>query len=130
MLRALRYAPGWLVGGLILMLLVLLLMLAPIGELPLDVLLDDKDAHLLVFSLLTLWFGGVFRPRFMPLVATGLLVFGGLIEGLQGMLPYRSAEFADLLFDAGGIALGWVLASVGLRHWTEWVEATLTAGER
>ncbi|RMF95145.1 MAG: VanZ family protein [Gammaproteobacteria bacterium] len=129
MYQALRFARLWLLGGLLLMLLVLLLMLLPLGELPVDELLDDKDAHLLVFGLLMLWFGGVFRPRTLPAVAAGLLAFGALIEVLQGLLPYRSAEFADLLFDAGGIVLGWALAVAGLRHWTRWIEAGLAAGE-
>jgi VanZ family protein len=38
--------------------------------------------------------------------ALGLLAYGVVIEVVQSMLPYRSAEWSDLLADAAGIAAG------------------------
>ncbi len=39
-------------------------------------------------------------------IALGLLLWGGLLEALQGLLPPRSAEWLDLLADAIGVATG------------------------
>lgn len=39
-------------------------------------------------------------------LALGLLLWGASLEGLQGLLPPRSAEWLDLLADAVGIAGG------------------------
>lgn len=121
----LRYPLAWLFGGLFVMVVVLGLALAPVNRVTAAWLLSDKLTHALAFSALMVWFCGVFRLPFTPVVAVGLLAFGGLIEFLQGMLPYRSAEFRDLLADGVGIAVGWVLALIGLRFWTHWIESLL-----
>ena len=44
-------------------------------------------------------------------IAAGLLAYGGLIELLQTFVPNRSGEWADLLADGVGIALGLLLAA-------------------
>jgi len=48
-------------------------------------------------------------------ITLGLLLWGAALEGLQGLLPPRSAEWLDLLADAVGIGVG-VLAYVGARR--------------
>ena len=127
MLLPLRFSRFWLVGGLAIMGIVLLGTLTPLSTRPIVLLnlLDDKSAHLAAFAVLMLWFCGVFKLRYTPLVAVGLVLFGLLIEWLQSFVPYRAAEFADLLFDGGGILVGWALALLGLRHWTRWMESIL-----
>ena len=116
MLLPLRFSRFWLVGGLAMMVIVLLGTLTPLSTRPIVLLnlLDDKSAHLFAFAVLMLWFCGVFRLKYTPLVAVGLVLFGLLIEWLQSLVPYRSAEFADLLFDGGGI----VLVFAGLPPWS------------
>jgi VanZ family protein len=44
-----------------------------------------------------------------------LLAYGALIEVLQSFTPTRSAEWADLLADSAGIALGLLLVATWLR---------------
>ena len=122
----LRFPLAWFFGGLAVMAVVLGLALAPVGKTAALWFLSDKAAHFLAFTALMVWFCGVFKLPFTPLVAIGLLVFGGLIEFLQGMLPYRSAEFRDLVADGAGIGAGWILALLGLRYWTRWIETLLT----
>jgi VanZ family protein len=39
-------------------------------------------------------------------IALGLLLWGAVLEGLQGLLPPRSAELMDLLADAVGLLVG------------------------
>jgi VanZ family protein len=121
----LRFPRAWLIVGLLLMALTLGLALAPSGRMTTLTFLSDKAGHFLAFMFLMIWFCGVFRMPYTPLVALGLLGFGILIELLQSRLPYRSAEFADAAFDAGGILLGWVLAGIGLSRWTAWLEKLL-----
>jgi VanZ family protein len=70
----------------------------------------DKVNHVLAFTALAAvaWFG--FPASRAPAMAT-LLGYGGLIEVAQSFTPTRSAEWADLLADAAGIACGSLLAA-------------------
>jgi VanZ family protein len=124
-MKALRFACFWLAGGIFLMVLVLYSTLMPgTGR---SMWLNDKWAHFLAFFILMTWFSGVFRARAAPWVALGLLGFGILIELIQSRLPHRSAELADVLFDAGGILLAWGLATAGAGRWTTFLESWLPA---
>ena len=74
----------------------------------------DKTNHLLGFAVLGLLGLWSYPGRAVP-VLLGLLAYGGLIEVLQSLTPYRLAEWADLLADALGLLLGAVLARLFLR---------------
>lgn len=88
--------------------LVLILSLLPLGpEAP--SLGWDKANHMTAFALLAL-LGCRAYPAHVATVLVGLLAFGGLIEILQSFTGYRSAEWGDLLADALGLPLGWVIA--------------------
>ena len=73
----------------------------------------DKLNHLLAFTSLafaaTLSTPASRSRRAVLLIA--LLGFGGLIEFFQLFVPGRSAEWADLMADAAGIAFGAAVAS-------------------
>lgn len=76
----------------------------------------DKLAHLLMFAA-----GGFWLGLRLPALATGLalVALGVLIEWLQSLTPYRSAEFLDWLADVLGAGLGLMLA-----RWTlPWLRA-------
>lgn len=79
----------------------------------------DKANHLLAFAVLALLASGGWGTGHRRLIAIGLLAYGGLIELLQTQLPPRSGEWADLLADAVGVALGLLLAQAlsRSRHW-------------
>jgi VanZ family protein len=70
----------------------------------------DKLNHAAAFGVLgfsaSLGFGR------SALAALALLLYGALIEAVQGFIPTRSAEWADLLADGAGIALGVLLAKL------------------
>jgi hypothetical protein len=124
-MKPLRFTYAWLAGGIVLMILVLDSTLLPgAGR---GMWLNDKWAHFLAFFILMTWFSGVFRGRVAPWVALGLLGFGILIEIIQSRLPYRSAELADVWFDAGGILFAWGLAAAGIGRWTMFLESRLPA---
>ena len=68
----------------------------------------DKTNHLLGFAGLA-FLGCHSYPRRAGAVLLALLAYGGLIEILQFLTPYRLAEWGDLLADALGLVLGWLL---------------------
>jgi VanZ family protein len=69
----------------------------------------DKANHMAAFALLAL-LGCRGYPTRTVAVLMGLLTYGGLIEILQSLTDYRTAEWADLLADALGLPVGWVVA--------------------
>ena len=68
----------------------------------------DKGNHVLAFCVLAL-LGRWSFPQQALLLAVGLCTYGIGIEILQGLSGYRFAEWADLVADGLGIALGFVL---------------------
>lgn len=110
-------SPPWRLSFLLCLLAVLTLALLPPAT-PMPTTGWDKTNHLLAFS--TLWVLGrqAYPARPGRLIA-GLLVYGALIELLQAMTPHRLADWSDLLADALGMALGWLLYRVarGVAGW-------------
>lgn len=97
----------WQVLLLLLMLAVCALAFAPHPPPALDTGWDKRN-HLLAFGSLAFVAELAFWPATRrPLkVLLGLLAFGGFIEIVQSQIPERSAEWADLLADGLGIAIG------------------------
>jgi VanZ family protein len=77
----------------------------------------DKLNHLSAFVALTVAasFSAKASLRHALLSAIALLAYGGLIEIVQTFLPPREGDWADLLADALGIALGMAVASLARR---------------
>ena len=82
----------------------------------------DKAAHLGEY-LLFAWLlaqavrAARMRDRVVSLWAwIAATSYGGLLEGVQAMLPWRSAELADAVANAVGAALGVWLASKSIVH--------------
>lgn len=76
---------------------------------------EDKVKHALAFAALALlgWRAGYREALHL---GAGLLALGGAIEVAQSFTPWRSAEWADLLADAIGVAVGLWLAPRLLRQ--------------
>ncbi|MDX3904696.1 MAG: VanZ family protein [Pigmentiphaga sp.] len=66
----------------------------------------DKTNHLLGFGVLALLARFAYPGPAWPRLA-GLLAYGALVEVLQSLTPYRSAEWTDLIADGLGILIGW-----------------------
>lgn len=89
----------------------LLPMPALIGEVP----NGDKLGHALAFAGLVLWYSQIYATRADRLrCVLGAIALGALIEVLQAFVPWRSAEFLDLVADALGATLGFTLAATPL----------------
>ncbi len=98
----------WLAGAFAWLLALCIACLMPLGLAGDDQLhLLDKLAHLLMFAA-----GGFWLGLRLPALATGiaLVALGVLIEWLQSLTPYRSAEFLDWVADVLGAGLGLWLA--------------------
>ena len=123
----LEYPGRWRTVGVLLPLIVMSLALAPaIWPRPDDIRLDwvecDKLIHGITFALLALWYTGQYARSAYWRVALGLSVYGLLIEWLQSMLSYRTAEAGDLVADVIGIAIGIVIALFATGGWSQRAE--------
>ncbi|XHS76338.1 VanZ family protein [Burkholderiaceae bacterium UC74_6] len=74
----------------------------------------DKLNHFSAFSTLMV-FAAWSWPQHWRRAPLGLLTYGGFIEIVQSFIPGRDGEWADLLADAIGIALGVALFALVLR---------------
>lgn len=131
----LRFAAHWRTASMILLAIVLAGTLMPAvwqwpddNELQTWIVEADKWVHALTFLVLALWFAGQYRPQSYWRIAVGLLGFGALIEIVQGMVAYRSAEWLDLAANVVGIGVGLAIALVGLGGWCLWMEDRLVPG--
>lgn len=85
--------------------------------------INDKLEHISGYILLTLWFCGIYpRTRYWA-VAVGFAIMGAVVEVLQGAMHWgRSEDIHDFYADCIGIAIGLVLAAIGLSQWPRWLE--------
>ena len=59
-----------------------------------------------------LWFCVLYRRvRVRAFYAMGFIALGIALEFVQGTTDYRSFEVLDMAADAGGVLLGWAVAS-------------------
>jgi len=119
----LRHTKRWQVGGILLLVIVLAVAMAPDiwpwdkgPKMPL--LLSDKAMHALCFAFLTVWFSGQYARSAYPRLAVGLLAFGALIELCQLATTYRDAEWGDLAADGVGIVSGLAIALMAAGGWS------------
>ena len=92
--------------------LIISLSLMPMGkEMPMQIW--DKAAHAMAYvgfaAIATLC---TLHHRHFLLYLAGFILFGASIEVAQGMTPYRSFSYADMLANSTGIALGYVLSLI------------------
>lgn len=72
---------------------------------------NDKLNHLMAYGGLMM-LGALGWSKHM-VVAVGLVGFGVVIEGLQGMTSYRVFSVADMLANGAGVMLGWLIVKLG-----------------
>lgn len=106
----LHYQRWWRVGGALLVLSVMVLSLirdAP--EIP--IYWGDKLGHLLAYGALMSWFAQIDRRWQARLCwALAFIAMGIALEFVQGMTTYRSFDAFDMLANAIGVLLGWLVA--------------------
>ncbi len=76
------------------------------------------------YSVLALWFAGIYPKSRYPLIGVALLVMGIVIEGLQGAMNLgRQADMRDVYANTLGIVSGLLLALIWLGGWAQRVES-------
>ncbi|WP_418314690.1 VanZ family protein [Piscinibacter sakaiensis] len=90
-------------------LVVLVLSLLPGEKIHMPTTGWDKADHLLAYMAMAA-LGCLAWPKRVLLVLAALLLFGIVIEGLQAMTGYRSAELRDVVAELIGLAMGFGLA--------------------
>jgi VanZ family protein len=114
-MRPLKFLTWWLLTGWLLVALVITFsLISPPPGLP-GLPGVDKLAHLAAYGVLTLWFGFIYLPglRYVRL-GLGLILMGGALELIQEISGHRSMDYYDMLANATGVAMGWVLAQTRL----------------
>jgi VanZ family protein len=124
MLLSLRHPRLWLVSGWILVILAVIASLVPMHDLPKVGGLNDKLEHIIGYSVLALYFAGMYPKSRYPMIGIALLVMGIVIEGLQGAMKLgRQADLRDVYANTMGIVCGLTLALIWLGGWAQRVEA-------
>lgn len=101
---------AWQAIGALQIIAVVWLSLAPaVPQLPGES--GDKLGHVLAYSTMMLWFSEINGTRRARIAwALAFVAMGIAIEYLQRLTGYRSFEVADMLANAMGVAIGWLLA--------------------
>ncbi|PWT72130.1 MAG: VanZ family protein [Proteobacteria bacterium] len=96
--------------------LLIYLWLTPIPpEIPIEQ--GDKVGHVAAFAVLMLWWAQLYFSKTRWWIAAALLALGIGLEFVQEQTGYRNFEYADMVADLGGIALGILLAPPRLPNW-------------
>ena len=87
----------------------------------------DKIGHLAAYGLITLWFAQLYTgTRQRIWLAVGMVALGIAMEYAQRATGYRSFDVADMVADALGVAIGWLLAPPRLPNLLSWTEKRIT----
>ena len=118
----LRHARAWLVAGWLLVTVVVVASLVPSYSLP-PVGVSDKLEHSVAYAAMTLWFTGIYRRSRYWHIAAALFLLGVAIEFAQGAMNLgRQRDYHDVIANSGGIAVGMLVALVGIGGWARWAE--------
>ena len=118
----LRARPLWLFVGWTMVFSVIYLSVAPVA-IETGVEQGDKLLHAFAYGALMLWFANLYQARARRrLLAAAFIAMGIALEFIQGLTAYRTFEIADMLADAVGVAVGWILAPPRLPNYLRGIE--------
>ncbi|GMR00710.1 MAG: hypothetical protein BMS9Abin19_0044 [Gammaproteobacteria bacterium] len=118
----------WLTIGYALVALVVFLSLtsSPV-DLELNFPYEDKVFHALAYFTLMAWFSQIYHDRFQRNMIAVVFVFMGVtLEYLQSFDPNRYFEYADMVANSAGVALGFSIALTGAKNILLRVEKVLS----
>ena len=108
----------WLTIGYALVILVVFLSLTsnPV-DMEMGFPYEDKVFHAIAYFVLMSWFAQIYHDRFQRNMVAVVFVFMGImLEYLQGFDANRYFEFADMLANSIGVALGFSIALTGAKN--------------
>lgn len=125
-MRVFRHPRLWLMLWWMLLALTLIVCLLPMPRLAPQVEHFDKFEHIAGHAALAAFAAMLYATRRALLKAgVGLLLLGLLIEALQALVPWRSADALDLLANAIGTLLGLALAMTPAARLLQWLDRRL-----
>ncbi len=122
--RNLRYGRLWLLLGWGWAAIIVYLSLVPSApSLPVEG--GDKLEHFAAYALLMLWFVQLYRNGSRLAFALGFVAMGVGLEFVQELTPTRTFEVRDMLADAVGVVVAWMLGYTPmaevLHHFETWL---------
>ena len=110
----LNFLSLWFFTGIVLTFIVIYLSLTPHPPSLVSFDYGDKAGHLLAYGILTGWFGQLYTRRISQFwIFILFCLMGVTLEFAQDMGGVRMFEYADMLANCTGAALGWWLT----RNW-------------
>ena len=103
-----KYAKLWQNLGYLLLIMIVVLSLIPAPQTSFQ-LPSDKLNHFVAYGVLMGWFAQLYPRHYYWKFAGLFVLLGVLLEFLQGMTGYRFFEYYDMLANALGVLLGWLL---------------------
>ncbi len=88
---------------------------------------EDKVFHAFAYFILMAWFSQIYHDKFQRNMIAVIFVFMGMtLEYLQSFDANRYSEFADMIANATGVALGFSIALTGAKNILLRVEKALS----
>ncbi|MEM7208072.1 MAG: VanZ family protein [Pseudomonadota bacterium] len=120
----LRWFRVWLSIGVVIIAAVFYLSLTPPINVPQEHY--DKLYHAATYAILMVWFVQLFNgARSYLILAVAFIAMGALIEILQGFHPMRYFDVLDMLANAVGVVVIWLIANTRVSATLAWLEARL-----
>ncbi|HET6604685.1 MAG TPA: VanZ family protein [Xanthomonadaceae bacterium] len=124
--RALRWPRLWQAVGALGIATLVIVCVIPEPPDPLPLASADKLYHVLGYALLAGWYVQLYeRGAGLIQALLALLALGLVLEAVQALLPWRSAEAGDALANAAGVGLGGLLAATPAARWLQHFERVL-----
>lgn len=120
----LRFPKLWSAFGWLLVAGVVVGSLMPGTAMP-EVSINDKVQHAAAYGLLMVWFGGLYRREFYPLIGAMLLALGLVLDVLQSFTDTRFLDWYDVGADLVGIAVGFAICVWFMGGWCQRLEQRL-----
>ncbi len=127
-MRPLRYQRLWRAIGWTMLAIVTLAMAIPTPQVDVPVDYADKWVHVVALFILAAWTAQLHPPS--PALwwrGIALIIYGIATEGMQALLPWRSADWTDVLANATGVVLGVATAATPLSKVLCRIERRLTS---
>lgn len=101
--------------GWLMVIVIIVLSLVPIaGAIP-NVQGGDKIGHFVAYFALSTWFCWLYPKNPSKIFyAIGFILLGAIMEFLQGMTNYRSADLNDFHVNTIGVMVGFVFSTISL----------------
>lgn len=107
----LQYKRAWLAMGGLMLSIVFAVSINTLPSILVAIMMHDKIAHALAYAMLMVWFSQIFRHDVTRmLLVIGLTLFGLGMEFIQGFVPGRQLDYADMVANTVGITCSWAFS--------------------